>query len=158
VLAADGLVTPAAVAEFGEAGNDPRARYYLAEAALQRGDTEKGVALLHALLADAPAEAPWRNAVIARLQAIAPDAVPAASTAREPTAGDIAAARTMAPEAQRAMIRGMVERLAARLKQHPDDKEGWARLAHAYDVLGEPDQAELARRRGAAAAQPAGPR
>ncbi len=65
----------------------------------------------------------------------------------------------MAPEAQAAMIRGMVARLAARLEQHPDDKEGWARLAHAYDVLGEPDKAEMARRRaGAAAARPTGPR
>ena len=45
------------------------------------------------------------------------------------------------------MIRGMVERLAARLEQQPDDKEGWARLAHAYDVLGETDKAE---RRGPA--------
>jgi cytochrome c-type biogenesis protein CcmH len=159
VLKAQGVVTPAAAAEFGKAGEDPRARYYLAEAALQRGDTKKGVALLRALLADAPAEAPWRNAIIARLEEIAPDAAPAASTAPGPTAGDIAAARTMAPEAQAAMIRGMVARLAARLEQHPDDKEGWARLAHAYDVLGEPDKAEMARRRAAAAAaRPTGPR
>ncbi len=81
MLEAQGVVTPAAAAEFGKAGEDPRARYYLAEAALQRGDTEKGVALLHALLADAPAEAPWRNAIIARLEEIAPDAAPAAPTA-----------------------------------------------------------------------------
>ena len=49
------------------------------------------------------------------------------------------------------MIHGMVERLARRLEQHPDDKDGWARLAHAYDVLGESDKAKAARARVAAA-------
>jgi cytochrome c-type biogenesis protein CcmH len=48
------------------------------------------------------------------------------------------------------MIRGMVDRLAARLEQNPDDKEGWVRLAHAYDVLGEADKAQSARIRAAA--------
>ena len=47
------------------------------------------------------------------------------------------------------MIRGMVDRLAARLEQNPNDKEGWTRLAHAYDVLGEKDKAEAARARAA---------
>jgi cytochrome c-type biogenesis protein CcmH len=54
------------------------------------------------------------------------------------------------------MIRGMVARLAARLQQHPDDREGWARLAHAYDVLGETDKAEMARARATAGEAPAG--
>jgi cytochrome c-type biogenesis protein CcmH len=36
VLAAGGNVTPEAEAEFAKAGNDPRARFYGAEAALQR--------------------------------------------------------------------------------------------------------------------------
>ena len=73
-----------------------------------------------------------------------------------PTARNIAGAQTMAPEAQAAMIRSMVARLAARLEEHPQDKEGWARLAHAYDVLGETDKADMARRRaGVAAERPA---
>ncbi len=49
------------------------------------------------------------------------------------------------------MIRGMVDRLAARLEQNPNDKEGWTRLAHAYDVLGETDKAEAARARSCTA-------
>jgi cytochrome c-type biogenesis protein CcmH len=138
VLEGQGVVTPAAIAEFAKAGGDPRARYYTAEAALQQGDTEKGLALLHALLADAPADAPWRKAIVERLAQIAPGAAPAGGEA---------------PEAQAAMIRGMVARLAARLEQHPDDKEGWARLAHAYEVLGEPDKAATARRRADSAAE-----
>jgi cytochrome c-type biogenesis protein CcmH len=35
------------------------------------------------------------------------------------------------------MIRSMVERLAAKMKQNPKDKDGWIRLERAYRVLGE---------------------
>jgi cytochrome c-type biogenesis protein CcmH len=45
----------------------------------------------------------------------------------------------------------MVDRLAARLEQNPNDKEGWIRLAHAYDVLGETEKAAAARARAAEA-------
>ena len=38
------------------------------------------------------------------------------------------------------MIRGMVEGLAARLEEEPDDPEGWARLARSWRVLGEPEK------------------
>jgi len=148
VLAAGGTVTPAAEAEFAKSGNDPRARFYGAEAALQHGDVAKAKTALQALLADAPADAPWRNVVAARLAEIAPGEPQAsAKTSAGPTAQDIAAARSMSPDERQAMIRSMVERLAARLEQQPDDKEGWARLAHAYDVLGETDKAEAARAR-----------
>ena len=154
VLAAGGTVTPAAEAEFAKSGDDPRARFYGAEAALQRGDNSAAKTALQALLADAPADAPWRKAVAARLAEIAPGEQPAGTKAG-PTAQDIAAARSMSPEERQAMIRSMVERLAARLEQQPDDKEGWARLAHAYDVLGESDKAQAARARAAALAEPA---
>jgi cytochrome c-type biogenesis protein CcmH len=39
------------------------------------------------------------------------------------------------------MIRNMVEGLAAKLAQNPDDLEGWKRLGRAYGVLGERDEA-----------------
>jgi len=55
----------------------------------------------------------------------------------------------MSPQERQAMIRGMVDRLAARLEQNPNDKEGWIRLAHAYDVLGETEKADAARARAA---------
>ncbi|MBV8131801.1 MAG: c-type cytochrome biogenesis protein CcmI [Alphaproteobacteria bacterium] len=146
VLAAGGTVTPAAEAEFTKSANDPRARFYGAEAALQRGDNAAARAALQALLADAPADAPWRKIVAARLAEIAPGEPEAgAKSPAGPTAQDIAAAQSMSPEERQAMIRSMVERLAARLEQQPDDKEGWIRLAHAYDVLGETDKAKAAR-------------
>jgi cytochrome c-type biogenesis protein CcmH len=153
VLAAQGAVTPAAEAEFGKAGNDPRARYYRAEAALQRGDATTAKASLQALLADAPPDAPWRKAVEARLAEIAPtESSTGATTPAGPTAQDVAAAQAMPAEDRQAMIRGMVERLAARLEQNPGDQEGWTRLAHAYDVLGETEKAQAARARAEAAA------
>lgn len=48
------------------------------------------------------------------------------------------------------MIRGMVERLAARLETMPEDFEGWQRLARSYGVLGEKRQAAAAAERAAA--------
>jgi len=45
------------------------------------------------------------------------------------------------PQDRQAMINGMVERLAQRLEQNPNDADGWARLARSYMVLNEPDKA-----------------
>jgi cytochrome c-type biogenesis protein CcmH len=155
VLAAKGAVTATAEAEFAKSGDDPRARFYGAEAALQHGDAAKAASTLQALLADAPADAPWRKVVAARLAQIAPGvALPGAKAPSGPTAQDITSAQSMSPEERQAMIRSMVERLATRLEQQPDDKEGWTRLAHAYDVLGETAKAEAARARAQMAGAP----
>jgi cytochrome c-type biogenesis protein CcmH len=48
------------------------------------------------------------------------------------------------PEQQAQMIRNMVESLAARLAQNPDDLAGWRRLARSYRVLGEIEPARAA--------------
>jgi cytochrome c-type biogenesis protein CcmH len=42
------------------------------------------------------------------------------------------------------MVRGMVARLANRLKESGSDVEGWQRLLRAYMVLGERDKANAA--------------
>lgn len=68
VLNAGGTVTTAAKHEFALDPKNPRSRYYLAEAALQKGDLKKGVAALKTLLAEAPAGAPWRTLVAKRLR------------------------------------------------------------------------------------------
>jgi cytochrome c-type biogenesis protein CcmH len=158
VQQAQGVVTPDAAAQFAKAPDDPRSRYYAAEAALQKGDAAGAKRQLQALLADAPADAPWRQTVADRLAELSPGeagAAPAAATApvggsNGPTAQDVAAAAALTPEQRQTMIRGMVERLAQRLDQHPDDTAGWERLARAYDVLGEPDKAAAARARASA--------
>src|SRR4029077_1649891 len=98
VLGARGTVTSAAMAEFAKSANDPRARFYGAEAALQRGDAAEAKTVLQTLLADAPADAPWRKVVAAPLAEIGPDEPQAGpQTLAGPTAGDIAAAQSMSP-------------------------------------------------------------
>jgi cytochrome c-type biogenesis protein CcmH len=54
----------------------------------------------------------------------------------------MAAAKDMSDSDRGAMIRGMVERLATRLKQNGDDVEGWLRLVRAYMVMGDRDKAQ----------------
>ncbi|MBO0904933.1 c-type cytochrome biogenesis protein CcmI [Jiella sonneratiae] len=61
-----------------------------------------------------------------------------------PDAATVAAASQMAAGDRQAMIEGMVAQLAARLKQHPDDVEGWKRLIRSYTVLGKTDEAQTA--------------
>jgi cytochrome c-type biogenesis protein CcmH len=56
----------------------------------------------------------------------------------------MAAAAEMPAEQRQAMIHGMVERLAARLKSDGADVDGWLRLMRAYMVLGERDKARSA--------------
>src|SRR5258708_11254104 len=56
----------------------------------------------------------------------------------------MAAAKDMSETDRGAMIRGMVERLAVRLKQNGDDVEGWLRLGRAYIPMGDPDKAKSA--------------
>jgi cytochrome c-type biogenesis protein CcmH len=56
----------------------------------------------------------------------------------------MAAAKDMNDADRNAMIRGMVDRLATRLKQNGDDVEGWLRLVRAYMVMGERDKAKSA--------------
>ena len=67
------------------------------------------------------------------------------STPRGPSAEDVKAARQMSADDRSQMIRSMVKRLADRLKDGPDDLEGWKRLARAYEVLGETEKAKDAR-------------
>ena len=61
-----------------------------------------------------------------------------------PSEADIAAAQDMDPAARRAMVEGMVQRLAARLDQDGGDGgalSDWLRLVRAYSVLDRKDDA-----------------
>ena len=64
-----------------------------------------------------------------------------------PTREDVEAAREMSGADRMAFIQSMVDRLAARLKEEPNDIQGWKRLARAYQVLGELEKAGVAKRR-----------
>ena len=56
----------------------------------------------------------------------------------------MAAASEMNQSERDAFIRSMVDRLADRLEDAPDDLEGWLRLANAYQVLGDTQKAQEA--------------
>jgi len=132
---------------------EPRARYYQGLAKLQGGDPSAAAALWRGLAADAPKDASWAPFVAERIRlaeamAAQSGSAPAQTDAGAPGPGpeDLAAAETMTPAERQTFIRGMVDRLAARLEREPNDLQGWLRLAHAYEVLNEP-----ARRRDALA-------
>jgi cytochrome c-type biogenesis protein CcmH len=141
-LAAGGVVTAEAKAEFERAvaqdANEPRANYFLGLAAEQDGRQADAAAIWQGILARAPADAPWRPLVEAALARVGVATAPALSS------DAMAAAKDMNEADRGAMIRGMVDRLATRLKQNGDDVEGWLRLMRAYMVMGERDKAASA--------------
>ena len=59
-----------------------------------------------------------------------------------PTQDQIEAASEMSAEEQQAMITQMVTGLAERLRDNPNDPEGWVRLLRARKVLGQTSEAE----------------
>lgn len=165
VFAADGTVTPDALALFDQVASvqpdNPAAAFYRGMARNQAGDGAGALAIWTALGQGTPADAPWlaslRDQITATAQAIGADPAtylagilePAPATSADaggveapgPTAEDMAAAADMSAEDQQTMIRGMVERLAERLEEEPGDLEGWLRLGNAYRVLGEAEKA-----------------
>ncbi|MBN8985358.1 MAG: c-type cytochrome biogenesis protein CcmI, partial [Rhizobiales bacterium] len=151
--AANGVVTTEAKAEFERAvaldADEPKARYFLGVAAEQDGRPKEAAALWQDMLSKAQPDAPWRpviEAALKRVGAAVPTPTDSASTKMPALSNDtIASVQGMSEGDRGAMIRGMVDRLASRLKQNGDDVEGWLRLARAYMVLKEPDNARAAR-------------
>ncbi|MFC6197016.1 c-type cytochrome biogenesis protein CcmI [Ponticaulis profundi] len=84
------------------------------------------------------------------------DAGTAAPIAPQLDQGQVEAMQDMSPEDRQQVIRGMVDGLASRLDENPDDLQGWLRLIRARTVLAEYDQAsaDLARARDAFAGNP----
>ena len=139
VGAAGGVVTSEAKAEFERAvaldADEAKASYFLGVAAEQDGRANEASSIWRAMLAKAPPDAPWRPLVQAALARVGGSAAPVLSD------DTMAAAKDMNEADRSSMIRGMVERLATRLKQNGDDVEGWLRLVRAYMVMGERDKA-----------------
>jgi cytochrome c-type biogenesis protein CcmH len=140
--AAAGVVTAEAKSEFERAValdvNEVKARFFLGLSAEQDGRATEAAAIWRAMLETAPADAPWRPLVQSALARVGGASVPALSD------DTMAAAKDMNETDRTAMIRGMVERLATRLKQDGDDVQGWLRLVRAYMVLGDRDKARQA--------------
>jgi cytochrome c-type biogenesis protein CcmH len=145
VAEANGVVTDEANNAFVRAVALDRttvsARYYLGVAAEQDGKREEAAKIWRDLIAESPEGAPWLSDVRTALARVA--GAPGAPS-RGPSAEQMAAATTQSPDQQTAMIRGMVDGLAARLKQDGSDLDGWVRLIRSYKVLGESDKARAA--------------
>jgi cytochrome c-type biogenesis protein CcmH len=154
--AANGIVTAEARAAFDRAlvldPDDFRARYFSGLAAEQDGRPKDAAGIWTKLLAGAPEDAAWIGFVRESLLRVDPNAsVPqtrpnvaspdAPKDVPGPSAADVAAAGQMSPEQRETMVRGMVARLAERLKQDGSDVDGWLRLLRAYMVLGDKEQA-----------------
>ena len=143
VAAASGVVTAEAKAAFERAvaldGEHVKARFFLGLAAEQDGRPADAAAAWRALVATAPADAPWAEFVRAEIAR-----VEGARVEGGPTDEQIAAASDLSAEQRTAMIRGMVDRLAERLRHDGSDLEGWLRLVRSYMVLGDRDKARAA--------------
>jgi cytochrome c-type biogenesis protein CcmH len=161
VANAQGVVTAEAKAAFNRAAtleaDHPKARFFIGLAAEQDGDKARAIAIWNDMIAKAQPGASYvefLRAAVTRLEGT--PASPAAALPPGPTGQDMAAAAEMKPQERDAMVRGMVDRLAARLAADGSDADGWVRLVRAYLVLGEVDKARaaLADARKALAANP----
>lgn len=167
VFEAFGTVSPRAVETFEQAlAKDPgeiKSRFYIAEGRAQSGDYAGAIALWRGLTADAPPDAPWVGEVRARIAdaAMKGNIMPmqvqperpgdsgkpasglrgAIAGDKAPTADEVQAVQEMAPQDQNAFIRSMVQRLADKMEENPDDVDGWLRLGRAYQVLEDKDKA-----------------
>jgi cytochrome c-type biogenesis protein CcmH len=154
VMVAAGIVTPAAHDAFAATvALDPKntiARFYLALADAQAGEPKRAIDTWLSLAGDAPAGSPLREEIERRigeqakiagipLPTLPPPAPaePQQQDADGPDDAAMAAAAQMPPEQRDAMIRGMVDKLQAKLAQAPDDADGWVRLGRSYLVLGD---------------------
>jgi cytochrome c-type biogenesis protein CcmH len=138
VAAGNGVITADAKSAFDRAvaldGENIKARYFLGVAAEQDGRPADAAAIWRAMLAAAPADAPWAEYIRHEL----------ARVEGGPSEEEVAAAADLSAEQRTTMIRGMVERLSERLHREGGDIEGWLRLVRSYMVLGERDKAQAA--------------
>lgn len=178
VVRNDGIVTEDAQMAFQAAlklePNNPRADFYLALALEQSGRRAEALAAFQAIAAASPPTAPWMPLVNQHIAAnsagmplanapsqpvVPQQQTPLASNPAAPggpSAEDIANAQQMSEADRGEMIRGMVASLDARLKEDPNNFEGWMRLVRSYAMLKDMDRAQAALRDGLKAFPAAG--
>ncbi len=155
LLAGNGIVTePVRKAAARVLELDPKrieVKAWLILAKEQDGDLAGAAEDYRALLAEAPADAPWRKAISDRVELVTKklkgEPIPGETAGGEPAPADSAQTpdlAAMSPAEREAFIQGMVDRLAGRLKENGKDLDGWLRLARAYKVLGRDGDARSA--------------
>jgi len=135
VMASEGIVSSSAREAFEGAleqdTRQPKARFFLATAAHQDGDTEIALERYRDLLAESDPDAPWVGVVRQRIAALEGEAPPAEGAVD--AQGDASGA-----------IAGMVAGLAERLASEGGNAQEWGRLVRSYAVLGQVEPAEQA--------------
>jgi cytochrome c-type biogenesis protein CcmH len=144
IAMANGIVTAEARKALEQSlalkADNPRAGYYLALALEQEGRKPEARAAFEALAKASPAGAPWLPLVNRHIAGLGGEG----GQLGNPSAGDMAAAEDMSAGDRQQMIAGMVESLAAKLQENPDNFEGWMRIIRSYVVLDQRPKAEAA--------------
>ncbi|GAC1042056.1 c-type cytochrome biogenesis protein CcmI [Rhizobium sp. No.120] len=162
VVKANGIVTAEAREVLQQSlaldAANPRTLFYLALALEQEGKAADAKTAFEALARQSPPDAPWLAVVDQHI--VKNGGQPMASTSDKapgnPTAEDVAAANALSSGDRQQMIRGMVDSLDAKLKDDPNNFEGWMRLIRSYAVLKDRERAADALKRGLAAFPPNG--
>ena len=160
VLSQGHRVVPDARAAFAKAlsfdPHEARAQFYLGLAEVQINEPRRAVAIWRNLEKVSAEDAPWLPMIREHIASVAKQGGfdPLSVTPEPPSLSvppdDAAAIMAMKPEEQNAVIHKMVDHLAAKMKDTPNDLEGWQRLAKAYRVLGETEKAKEAEDKAAA--------
>jgi cytochrome c-type biogenesis protein CcmH len=128
---------------------EPKARFFLALALLQDGKTDEAVKAWEAMSASLAEDSAWREPVA---RAMAEARARVASDDKEqgsgPTQAEIDTVSSMSSGDRQAMIETMVAGLDQKLRENPQDADGWMKLVRSYVVLGKPQDARGALGRG----------
>jgi cytochrome c-type biogenesis protein CcmH len=150
---------------------DPRARYFKGLALHQGGEEDGARKEWNELLTELDAGDPVARELKQRIEEVEKPALAAnapattsepkgpagaatpenteqktdeATSSRGPQPEDVRNAQMMAPSDRLAMIHRMVDSLASRLEQSPNDVDGWIKLIRSWTVLGDKDKAKQA--------------
>lgn len=151
IAAEGGIVTAKAGAAIDRALDmdvlNPAASYYKAQWLEQEGRAREARQLLVLRMEQEETVQSWMDIFVQQINRLggqtgdAPVQVADFVDVRGPTAEDVQAAQEMSEGERAEFIQSMVDRLAARLADEPDDLDGWLQLGRAYGVLGQSDKA-----------------
>ncbi|MGC1469692.1 MAG: hypothetical protein WA793_09960, partial [Sphingorhabdus sp.] len=141
---------------------EPRARFFLSLFKSQNGDEKAALDEWIALANEMDANLPWQADLRQRAQKLADKLginiagrLKAATAAAQPASGGapfmasgpdaaaVAAAEKLPADQRNAMIDGMVEGLATKLRSNPDNVDGWIKLIRSRMVLKQAQKAKV---------------